>query len=189
MIARMSQEVTKLLKAAEEGDPSAAAELLPLVYEDLRKLAAAKMAAQPPGHTLQATALVHEAWLRIAPEQHPWKSRKHFFVAAAEAMRRILVDQARRKQRQKRGGPQRRVPLEEIDIPMETGPAELVAIHEALDRLAQADARKAELVKLRFFAGLPISEAAKLLDISESTAKREWNFVRAWLYDELQSGT
>ena len=181
----MSHEVTRLLEAVGCGDPSAAEELLPLVYEDLRRLASSKMAGQPPGHTLQATALVHEAWLRVSSEQHPWKNSRHFFAAAAEAMRRILVDQARRKQCQKRGGIQERIPVETIEIPMQSTPSELLAIHEALDRLAALDASKAELVKLRFFAGLTMARVADILGISEATAKRHWNFARAWLYDEL----
>ena len=143
---------------------------------------------QPPGQTLQATALVHEAWVRIAGENHPWENRRHFFGAAAEAMRRILVDQARRKQRLKRGGKQEHVNIDDIDIAAETGPDELLRVHEALSRLAAEDQLKAELVKLRFFVGLHIPEAAEILGISSTTAKRHWTFARAWLYDELRTG-
>ena len=180
-------DVTQILERVQDGDAKAAEELLPFVYEDLRRLAASKMAAQPAGHTLQATALVHEAWLRIAGEKHRWENRKHFFSAAAEAMRRILVDQARRKQRLKRGGPYERVNIDAIDIAAQTSPDELLRVHEALERLAEEDALKAELIKLRFFVGLGISEAAEILGISATTAKRHWNFARAWLYDELKS--
>ena len=183
----MSADVTQLLNAIEEGEPHVAEKLLPLVYEELRRLAASKMSQQPAGQTLQATALVHEAWLRISKENHRWEDRRHFFGAAAEAMRRILVDQARRKQRLKRGGPQERVSLDEIAIAIETGPDELLRVHDALAKLAAEDALKAELVKLRFFVGLGIPEAAEILGISATTAKRHWTFARAWLYDELKS--
>jgi RNA polymerase sigma factor (TIGR02999 family) len=161
--------------------------LLPLVYDDLRRLAVAKMAGQAAGHTLQATALVHEAWLRVAAENHTWQNRSHFFAAAAEAMRRILVDQARRKQRQKRGGGRERVAIDQLDIAVESEPREFLKVHEALDRLAAEDPLKAELIKLRFFVGLRIPEAAEVLGISPTTAKRHWTFARAWLYDELQN--
>ena len=181
-------DVTRILEAMQRGDSQAAEELLPLVYDDLRRLAAAKMAGQPPGQTLQATALVHEAWLRIAGENHPWENRRHFFAAAAESMRRILVDQARRKQRLKRGGQQERVSLDNIDIAAETEPDELLRVDDALRRLAAEDPLKAELIKLRFFVGLRIPEAAEILGISARTAKRQWNFARAWLYDELRAG-
>jgi RNA polymerase sigma factor (TIGR02999 family) len=183
----MSAEVTQLLNAIEEGDPHVAEQLLPLVYEELRRLAASKMSMQPAGHTLQATALVHEAWLRISRENHRWENRRHFFTAAAEAMRRILVDQARRKQRLKRGGPQERLSLDEIAIAIETEPEGLLRVHDALEKLAEEDALKAELIKLRFFVGLGIPEAAEILGISATTAKRHWTFARAWLYDELKS--
>lgn len=183
----MPADVTQLLNTIEEGDPHVAEKLLPLVYEELRRLAASKMSAQPAGHTLQATALVHEAWLRISGESHRWENRRHFFTAAAEAMRRILVDQARRKQRLKRGGPQERLSLDEIDIAIETGPDELLRVHDALAKLADEDPLKAELIKLRFFVGLGIPEAAEILGISATTAKRHWIFARAWLYDELKS--
>lgn len=180
-------EVTRILEAAQQGDAKAAEELLPLVYDELRRLAAAKMASQPPGHTLQATALVHEAWLRISDESHTWENRRHFFGAAAQAMRRILVDQARRKQRLKRGGPQERVPVDELDIAMDSEPEEILKVHDALERLAREDQVKAELIKLRFFVGLRISEAAEVLGISSAAAKRHWAFARAWLYDQLRT--
>ena len=180
-------EVTQLLSAIESGDPQAADKLLPLVYDSLRRLAAAKMAIQPAGHTLQPTALVHEAWIRIAEENHRWDNRKHFFSAAAEAMRRILVDQARRKQRLKRGGPQERVNIDSIDIATESTPDELLRVHEAVEKLAAEDPLKAEFIKLRFFVGLGIPEAAQVLEISATTAKRHWTFARAWLYNELKS--
>jgi len=180
-------DVTQILQRLEKGDGKAAEELLPLIYADLRRLATAKMAAQSPGQTLQPTALVHEAWLRVSAEKHLWESRKHFFAAAAEAMRRILVDQARRKQRLKRGGAQERIDIEEIDLAMESPPEELLRVNEALNQLAAQDPIKAELIKLRFFVGLGISEAAEILEISPTTAKRHWAFARAWLYDELKS--
>lgn len=180
------QEVTRLLNAIDGSDPAAAAELLPLVYEDLRRLAAVRMAEQPPGQTLQPTALVHEAWLRIAGEDHAWQNRRHFFAAAAEAMRRILVDQARRRQRQKRGGGAERIPIETLDVAAASEPDAVVRVHEAVTRLAAEDPVKAELVKLRFFVGLPISEAADVLGLSPTTAKRHWTFARAWLLDELR---
>ena len=183
----MSADVTELLNAIEGGDPHVAEQLLPLVYEDLRRLAVAKMSTQPAGHTLQATALVHEAWLRVSKENHRWENRRHFFTAAAEAMRRILVEQARRKQRLKRGGAPERLSIDEIDIAIETAPDELLRVHDALAKLAHEDPLKAELVKLRFFVGLGVSESAEILGISATTAKRHWNFARAWLYDELKS--
>ncbi len=176
-----------MLNAIDGSDPNAAVELVPLVYEDLRRLAAVRMAEQPAGQTLQPTALVHEAWLRIAGEDHAWQNRRHFFAAAAEAMRRILVDQARRRQRLKRGGGAERIPFENLDIAAESEPDEVLRIHEALTRLAAEDAVKAELVKLRFFVGLPIAEAAAILELSPTTAKRHWAFARAWLLDELRA--
>jgi RNA polymerase sigma factor (TIGR02999 family) len=181
-------DVTQLLQQVDSGDLRRAEEILPAVYEELRRLAAGKMAGQPAGHTLQATALVHEAWLRVAGENHQWQSRKHFFSAAAEAMRRILVDRARRKRRLKRGGPQERVNIDSLDLAAESQPEALLRVHEALEKLSAEDSLKAELIKLRFFVGLGIPEAAELLGISPTTAKRHWTFARAWLYNELQSG-
>jgi RNA polymerase sigma factor (TIGR02999 family) len=180
-------EVTRILTAIEQGDPHAAEQLLPLVYGELRKLASQKMAHEASGQTLQATALVHEAYLRLVDvdkAQH-WNSRGHFFAAAAEAMRRILVEQARRKGRLKRGGARERVALEEMEIVLE-GPADdIVALDDALSRRAQKHPQKAELVKLRYFAGLTVAEAAKMLGISTSTADRHWTYARAWLFREI----
>ncbi|MBI4324977.1 MAG: sigma-70 family RNA polymerase sigma factor [Chloroflexi bacterium] len=180
-------DVTRILDRVQQGDPKAAEELLPLVYDELRKLAAARMAALPPGQTLQATALVHEAWLRLAgPGRHDWNGRGHFFAAAAEAMRRILVDRARHKAAQKRGGGLRRIDLDRVDVAMESDDDVLLALDEALARYAQKDPQGAELIKLRFFAGLPNHQAAALLGVPERTAKRTWAFARAWLWHELQ---
>lgn len=178
-----------MLNALEHGDSNAAAALLPLVYDELRKLAASRLARELPGQTLQATALVHEAWLRVSgddPNATPWQSRAHFFGAAAEAMRRILIDNARRKKALRHGGGQMRLDLDAIDVAAETPDDELLAIHEALDRFAEVEPRKAELVKLRYFAGLTIENVADVLNISEPTAKRDWAFARAWLFRELQ---
>jgi len=181
-------EVTRLLEAIERGDPNAAQELLPLVYGELRRLAACKMANEPPGQTLQPTALVHEAWLRLGGgEVNPrWQNRAHFFAAAAEAMRRILIDNARRRRALRRGGDQERVDLEAADIAAPGSDDELLEVHEALERFAQTEPAKAELVKLRYFVGLTITEAAQVLSISEPTAKRWWSYARAWLYREIR---
>ena len=181
-------DVTRILESIEQGDPTAAEELLPLVYDELRKLATAKMDLEKPGQTLQPTALVHEAWLRLAGENHSWQNRRHFFSAAAEAMRRILVERARRRGRLKRGGEQARVPLDGIDIAIEVDDPNLLRVHEAIEKFAAEDPVKAELVKLRFFAGMRIAEAAELLGLSATTAKRYWAYARAWLYDELTRG-
>jgi RNA polymerase sigma factor (TIGR02999 family) len=179
--------VTQILASIERGDPHAAEQLLPLVYDELRRLAAARMAQEASGQTLQATALVHEAYLRlVAPEQaQRWDTRGHFFSAAAEAMRRILVEQARRKTAVKHGGGCRRVDLLEADAATNTGPWELLAIDEALLRLAGEDRQAAELVKLRYFAGLSVEEAAETLQISRATAYRHWAYARAWLRCEI----
>jgi RNA polymerase sigma factor (TIGR02999 family) len=180
-------EATRILDAISEGDPKAAEELLPLVYEELRRLAAHKMANEAPGQTLQPTALVHEAWLRlIGNEKVKWDGRAHFFGAAAEAMRRILIENARRKKALRHGGGQERVDIREADIPAGGKDEELLAVNEALEKLAANDKQKAELVKLRYFAGLTIGQAAELLDISEATAKRHWIYARAWLYREIE---
>jgi RNA polymerase sigma factor (TIGR02999 family) len=180
-------EVTRILSALEQGEPHAAEQLLPLVYEELRRLAAERMAQERPGQTLQATALVHEAYLRlvdVAKAQH-WNSRGHFFAAAAEAMRRILVEQARRKRRLKRGGGRKRVDLDAVDISV-GGPADdIEALDEALRKFAEKHPDKAAVVKLRYFAGLTIREAAEVLGIAPSTADRYWTYARAWLYREL----
>jgi RNA polymerase sigma factor (TIGR02999 family) len=180
-------DVTHILNAIDAGDPQAAEELLPLVYDELRKLAAAKLAHEQPGQTLQATALVHEAYLRLVggdAEQH-WNSRGHFFAAAAEAMRRILVDQARHKLSQRRGGARRRCELSEadrIELPLNE---EIVDLDDALSKLSAADPKAAELVKLRVFAGMTIEEVAKVQGTSPRTVKRNWTFARAWLGREL----
>jgi RNA polymerase sigma factor (TIGR02999 family) len=182
---RMSQ-VTRILERAQAGDPHAADQLLPLVYTELRKLAAHQMASQPAGHTLQATALVHEAWLRLTgSEDHPWNDRRHFFRAAAQAMRQILVDAARKKSRLKRGGGWHRLELESIHLAVETDPDRLLAVNEALEDLSRDDPMKADLVKLRFFVGLSLPEAAQAMGLSTSTAKRSWAFARAWLHRRL----
>ena len=182
-------DVTRLLAAIQHGDARAGEELLPLVYAELRQLARAKMAREQPGHTLQPTALVHEAWLRLVDKdgQAQFKNRAHFFGAAAEAMRRILVEAARRKLALRRGGRQERLDVDEIEIAAPTkDDGELLAVHEALDRLAAESPERAELVKLRYFTGLSIEEAAAALGISERTAKRWWTFSRAWLFDVIQ---
>lgn len=180
-------DVSHLLSQIEQGDPSAAEELLPLVYQELRRLAAHRIAREAPGGTLDATGLVHEAYLRLVdvPVTQHWDGRGHFFAAAAEAMRRILVDHARRRGAIKRGGDRQRVALE--DVPATDAPPvdDLLAIDEALTRLAAQDAAKAELVKLHFFAGLTLEESAEILGISLATAKRRWTYARAWLYDQL----
>ena len=183
-------EVTQILSAIEQGDPLAAEQLLPLVYDELRKLAAQRLAQEKPGQTLQATALVHEAYLRLLNPGHgqDWNSRGHFFAAAAEAMRRILVDNARRKRRPKHGGNQKRVPLDAVALPVEDRFHDLLALDDALTKFAGQEPLKAELVKLRYFAGLSIDEAAACLGISSITAKRYWAVARAWLYDALSDG-
>ena len=180
-------DVTQLLDRIEKGDGSAATELLPLVYQQLRQLAAFKMAQEAPGNTLQPTALVHEAWLRIAGKHDQrWNSRNHFFMAAAEAMRRILVERARQKSRLKRGSGQQRVPLEELDVAVKADSETLLLVEEALERLAAHDAIKARLIELRFFIGLSLEEAAHVLGVSEPTAKRYWAYARAWLFQEIE---
>ena len=182
MLSFMS-DVTRILSAIEQGDAHAAEQLLPLVYDELRKLAAAKLAQERPGQTLQATALVHEAYLRLVGNKpSPWSSRGHFFAAAAEAMRRILIDKALRKRRPKHGGQRRRVDLDEASASVEQPADDLLALDEALTALAAVAPRKAELVKLRFYAGLTIPEAAEALGISEATAQRDWTYARTWLY-------
>jgi RNA polymerase sigma factor (TIGR02999 family) len=184
-------EVTLILEAAARGDSQAARQLLPLIYEELRKLASARLASEKPGQTLQATALVHEAYLRLVdvPRTQQWNSRGHFFAAAAEAMRRILVDQARNKQAHKRGGELKRQEFEGLDIAIPEIPEDVVALDAALNKLAEADPRAAELVQLRFFAGLPLPEAAELLGISPRSADRLWAYARAWLHQEIQGGS
>jgi RNA polymerase sigma factor (TIGR02999 family) len=181
-------EVTQVLGRIEAGDPHAAEELLSLVYDELRSLAAARLAQERPGHTLQGTALVHEAYLRLVGGQQSqtWDGRGHFFAAAAEAMRRILVDSARRKRRLKRGGEQARQELDGVEIALPEIPEDVLALNEALTRLAATDPAAAELVQLRFFAGLPLVEAASMLGISSRTADRLWAYARAWLHREIR---
>ncbi len=179
--------MTGLLSAMDNGDPRASEQLLPLVYEELRKLAARKLAREQPGQTLQATALVHEAYIRLVDvdkAQH-WSSRGHFFAAAAEAMRRILVEQARSKARQKRSGDRRRFDIDAINLAVHATPDQLLAVDEALDKLQREDPAVFGLVKLRYFAGLNIEQAAAALGISSATAYRYWNYARAWLHGEL----
>ncbi len=187
MLSVMSQ-VTRILAAVESGDPKAAAQLLPLVYDELRKLAAGHMANEAQGHTLDATALVHEAYLRLVGEQR-FENRRHFFAAAAEAMRRILVDRARERKSLKRGGDRKRLRFDQLHLEAEQTPAEFLALHEALDRLEAKDQRKADLVKLRFFAGLTNEQAAEALGISTSTADNDWAYARAWLRLALQESS
>ena len=180
-------DVTRILDAIQQGDPKAAHELLPLVYEELRRLARSKMAQQPPGHTLQATALVHEAWLRLVGSQRQeWQGRSHFFAAAAEAMRHILVDAARRKQRAKHGGNQQRVDVNEVEIAAGVDDEKLLLVHEALEKLMLEDPLRAEVVKLHYFVGLTHSETADVLQLSEKTVRRHWSFARVLLYQMIQ---
>jgi RNA polymerase sigma factor (TIGR02999 family) len=180
-------EVTRILSALSQGDPHAAGQLLPLVYQELRRLAAQKLAQEKPGQTLQATALVHEAYLRlVGPDNDQrWDSRGHFFAAAAQAMRRILVESARRKRSLKRGGGRAREACDEVQLAGPEPVEDLLALDEALDKLATNDPVKAELVKLRYFAGMTIEEAAATLGISPATAKRYWTYARTWLYQEI----
>lgn len=180
-------DVTRILSQIEQGDPQAAEKLLPLVYDELRALAAAKMAQEKPGQTLQATALVHEAYVRLVDVEkvQRWDSRRHFFAAAAEAMRRILVDNARRKERPKYGGDRKRVDLDEFASLVPSPDDDVVALDEALTKLAKEDKTSAELVKLRCFGGLPIPQVAELLEMSPRTADRRWAYARAWLRQEL----
>jgi RNA polymerase sigma factor (TIGR02999 family) len=183
-------DVTRILQSIDSGDRKAAAELLPLVYRELRNLAAHNMASQPPGQTLQATALVHEAWLRLTGnEDARWEGRAHFFNAAAEAMRRILIDNARRKHALRHGGGQQRLDVQEIELAAAVPENELLAVNEAIEDLAARDPQKAELVKLRYFVGMSIAEAAQVLGVSEPTAKRWWTYARAWLFNRIQAGT
>lgn len=182
-------ELTVILQQIERGDKSAAERILPLVYDELRRLAAAKMAREAPGLTLQPTALVHEAWLRLGGEaQLDWKNRAHFFAAAAEAMRRILIDGARRRRAERRGGGVTKVSANAtgFDVAAPESDEDLLLLHAAIDRLAGQDARKAELVKLQYFVGLGVEESAAVLGITERTARRDWVFARTWLFTEMQ---
>ncbi len=180
-------DITRILACVDQGDPNAAEQLLPLVYAELRRLAAEKLAHEKPGQTLQATALVHEAYLRLVDQKQVphWNSRGHFLAAAAEAMRRILIERARHKNSQKAGGQYQRTDMPDIAAPADPAWSDVLALHEALTRLAQKDRRKAELVKLRFFAGLTKEEAARALGISPSTADNDWAYSRAWLRLEM----
>ncbi len=183
-------DIANILDAMQQGDQKAAEQLLPLVYEELRRLAASKLAGEKAPQTLQPTALVHEAWLRLArQEKQNWNSRTHFMSAAGEAMRRILIDNIRRKRAMRHGGGQQRVELDNTTMEI-AAPAgadeELLAIHEALDKLAEHDARKAEVVKLHFFVGLNLAETAETLGVSEPTAKRDWTYARTWLFREME---
>ena len=184
-------DVTRILSAIEQGDPQAAEQLLPLVYAELRKLAAHKLIQEKPGQTFQATALVHEAYLRLVgvDTAKQWDSRGHFFAAAAEAMRRILVDRAREKGREKRGGKLKKLDIDAIDLATTVTPDQLLAVDEALAKLAINDAVASKIVELRYFAGLTVDEAGKALNISTATAYRHWNYARVWLYDELQGSS
>jgi RNA polymerase sigma factor (TIGR02999 family) len=181
-------EVTRILSAIEQGDPHAAEQLLPLVYEELRKLATQKLAQEKPGQTLQATALVHEAYIRLvdADEGQQWNGRRHFFAAAAEAMRRLLIDQARHKQSQRQGGGRRRQDIDHLQIAAPEPSLDVLAVNEALEGFEKVDPLKARLVKLRYFAGLTIPQAADALGISSTTADRYWSYARAWLHAELK---
>jgi RNA polymerase sigma factor (TIGR02999 family) len=181
-------DITQVLNAIEAGDPKAAEQLLPLVYDELRKLAAQRLAHEKPGQTLQATALVHEAYLRLvdAGRARQWNSRGHFFAAAAEAIRRILVDQARRKLAVRHGGDLHRLPIEDLEINAPEPSVDLLGVHEALDRFHDVDPTAAQIVKLRYFAGLTIPQAAEALGISTSTADRSWAYARAWLHAALK---
>lgn len=182
-------DVTRILQSVEAGNAQVAEELLPLVYAELRKLAAVRMANESPNQTLQPTALVHEAWLRlIGNENVKWQGRAHFFGAAAEAMRRILIDKARRKHALRHGGGQQRLDVDEIEIAAPIKEQELLAMDEALEKFVALDKQKAELVKLRYFVGLTIEESAGILNISVPTAKRWWTYARAWLYRQIQDG-
>jgi RNA polymerase sigma factor (TIGR02999 family) len=180
-------DVTQILSQIESGDSSAAEQLLPLVYDELRKLAAAKLGREKPGQTLDATALVHEAYLRLVGSVRPqsWDGRSHFFAAAAEAMRRILVENARRKNRIRHGGQMNRVDIDDFPIAVIAPDDDLLAVHETLDALAQTDAQAAELIKLHYFLGLSMDESAQLLGISPRSAYRTWSFARAWIYKHL----
>jgi RNA polymerase sigma factor (TIGR02999 family) len=179
-------DVAHILLAIEQGDPKAADELLPLVYHELRKLAASRMARETPGNTLQPTALVHEAWMRLVGEANPkFDSRAHFFAAAAEAMRRILIDRARRKRAVRHGGGQERVELDEADFAIQKDDDQLLAVNDALDKLAAQNRVEAELVKLRYFVGMTTAQAAEVLGITEAAAKHYWIHARTWLYQEI----
>lgn len=178
-------DITRLLESVRDGDPVAGEKLLPLLYDELRAIAAQHMRNEKPGHSLVPTALVHEGYLRLVGDQH-FESRGHFFAAASQAMRRILVENARRKRRHKHGGQTARQPLDLAQISAPTDDAELLALHESLEQLAREQPRRAQLVELRFFGGMTLAEAAAFLGISLSTADRDWRYARAWLYDAME---
>ncbi len=183
----MTQDITVLLNAATAGDRQAADRLLPIIYDALRKLAAVKMARETPRHTLQATALVHEAYLRLVKDEKArWQNRRHFFAAAAEAMRRILIERARRYTRLKHGGGMERVPFQEDQLLASERAPEILALDEALDRLEKTDPRQAEVVKLRYFVGLTVVETAETIGVSPATVKLDWSYARAWLHREMK---
>jgi RNA polymerase sigma factor (TIGR02999 family) len=181
-------EVTRILNAAQQGDPTAASQLLPLVYDELRRLAAQRMANEAAGHTLQPTALVHDAWLRLAGSDAnvQFANRAHFFAAAAEAMRRILIERARHKGTAKRGGNWERIDLNKVEIAADVDDDTLLLVNESLEKLAKEDAKAAEIAKLRFFGGLTLEEAGQVLGVTDRTAKRYWAYARAWLFDEMR---
>lgn len=181
-------DLTRILTAIEQGDAKSTDELLPLVYQELRRMAAHKMSVEPAGHTLQPTALVHEAWLQlVAPPAQSWQNRAHFFGAAAEAMRRILIARTRRKGRQRRGSGAEHLDVDDLEIASAAPADQLLALNEALDRFAELEPQQAELVKLRYFVGLKIPETAEILGVSEATAKRWWTYARAWLFDQINA--
>ena len=183
---RCVSDMTRVIEAIRQGDPKAADELLPLVYEELRKLAAHKMAQQPPGQTLQATALVHEAWLKlVGGGREQWEGRRHFFAAAAEAMRHILIDRARKRLALRHGGGQERLDIDDLEVAAPIEQETMLAVNEALSELEKADSTKAEVVKLRFFVGLSERETAEVLGLSERTIERYWAYAQAWLFDRL----
>jgi RNA polymerase sigma factor (TIGR02999 family) len=186
VVDQPDQAITRILQAAQAGDPQAAAELLPLLYDELRKLARARMSKTPPGQTLQPTALVHEAYLRLVGKSDPkWQGRGHFFAAAAQSMRDILVEQARRKASLKRGGDRKRLDVEEVTPVIQPPTDDVLALNEAVRRLEADDPRKGQIVNLRFFAGLTNEETAAALDVSVGTIKREWQYIKRWLYTQL----
>jgi len=187
---RNMSDVTRVIDRAQQGDPRAAAELLPLVYDELRRLAAHRLAGEPNQHTLQPTALVHEAWLKVSTDdKRAWNGRRHFFAAAAEAMRRIMVDRARRRLAAKRGAGEARLEADELEIPAPAPDDQLLAVSDALEKLTAVDSRKAELVKLRYFVGMTFEEAAQALGIAVPTAKEWWSYARAWLRVEIAAGS
>lgn len=178
-------DVTRILNAIEEGDTSAAEELLPLVYEELRCLAAQKLSLETPGQTLQATALVHEAYLKLVRGEQTWENRRHFFVAAAEAMRRILIENARRKKSIKGGGGRQRISLDDVNLAIDSPPEVLMVLDEAMRTLGKNEPEVADLIKLRFFGGQTLKQSAEMLEIPQRTAERYWAYARAWLYSEI----